>query len=153
SSNATPLGTLGSSRCALVERQLGYGAADVAAANLDLETPARAGARGGDEAEPDALLERRREASARHPAHGLSFLVDRESLTGDGAVRQREADQAAGDAFAFLPAQGFRADEVALVQLDGPPVADLERRHRLVHVVPVQEKAGLQPQRVPRAEP
>src|SRR5206468_5432359 len=70
---------------------------------------------------------------------------------GTGLV-QLEADQTARQSRCGLRRQGRAADELALVELDDPREARLERRRGGVHVGATERQPGLEAQGITRAE-
>src|SRR5262245_26513749 len=119
-------------------------------ADLDL---AAIGRRGRNAREPDRALDGRRKRAARDLALADGeydhFLVRPQ----DPAVLEQQADELAWRACCLLRDQRGSADEVALgLPRNGPREPRLERRRAFVHVVAVEIHAGLEPQRVARAE-
>src|SRR5438105_8551549 len=73
-------------------------------------------------------------------------------VAGDGPVLQREPHEPPRHALALLAPERGGADELALRRLDRPPQPNLERGRRRVHIVPVEEEAGFEPERVARPQ-
>src|SRR5205085_4606823 len=103
----------------------------------------------------DRLFQAGAHRAARHDAGGVGRAVRANGipLARDPLAGDFQSDELALQAFRLLLLQRLAADEPAgLVELHDPAEARLERRVLLVHVVAVQAKRDLEPQRVARAE-
>src|SRR3954447_26000378 len=80
--------------------------------------------------------------------------MDRIPMAGDPAAAHHEADEPPGDAVAGRLLERGTADEVAgLVELHDAGQVRLERVRLEIELVPVERHAGLEPERVPGAQP
>src|SRR5690606_35600728 len=118
----------------------------------DLDGGARLRCFGRDVCHADTLPRGRADDAARHDTARLTVDAHAVAVPREAALLHHEAD-------AFLPAaaplqlrERAPADEVALVELDDPAEARLERRVVLVEVVAVQRVAHLEAERVTGAE-
>jgi hypothetical protein len=92
--------------------------------------------------------------AARDDARPTVAGEDRMTVTGDAPAGNDEPDQAPGDAVAGHPLEGHPADEVAaLLELDDPAEAGVERIRLPIELVAVERHARLQAQGVARTEP
>src|SRR5574340_753723 len=139
----------------LVERSRDDAGRHPAGADPDLDLGADRGARGGQVAKPDTLLQERRERARGDRAGGLSVEKDRIAVAGDAPANDLEADQFPRGTAGLLRRQHGPPVEVPfrIVERDDPAEARLDKRGGLVHVVAVEHHLGFEPQRVPRPEP
>src|SRR2546422_604735 len=140
-------------RVPLIEWQPDHRPLDGAAADLDRDAPAGLGVLRGNESEPDAIPHRRPEAPARHHPDGRFALANGKPVARDRPIPQHKPHEAAGEPLALLALEGLGADEFALAELDRPPEPDFKGGRGFVHVVPVEEEPGLEPERVARPQP
>src|SRR5712692_3519512 len=73
-------------------------------------------------------------------------------MSGDAFVYHLEADELPARTFLLFAIENVAAHEVALVELHDPGEVGLERRGRVIDVVPVERHLRFQAQRVSRAE-
>ena len=93
------------------------------------------------------------EASAGHLSHRLSPRPHGHPVAGDLARPEGQAHEASGRVPGIELAQSGCPDELPLAEPHGPAQAAAVGVDALVHVLPVEPEAGLQPQRIPRTQP
>src|SRR5579885_1625993 len=138
---------------ALVERQGNNLRRHALAPNIDLHVPPGRGASSVDVAHTDTLLQRRAAGAAGQLANALIAFIDGIATAWHAAFAQFDADEQLARPLLFYLAQRIAPDEISLSQLHRPAQTCLQRIGPLIKLVAVETVAGLQTQRVARAQP
>src|SRR5262245_6565968 len=136
----------------LVERHRHDARARALAADVDVELAAGGGVLDGQVRHADRLLQIRRLRPAGDDAGPGVADVDVVAVPRDAAVEHLEPGDLPRRPVRLLRAQRRGADEVVFLPADDPVQIRFHRGRRLIDVVAVKPHAGLEAQRVARAE-
>src|ERR1700722_5296521 len=112
----------------------------------------RNGQSGRDPGQADRVPERRASLGAGHPADRQSPVDDGIAFSRNDAVEHLETDQPLPERLFLRSQQRRAADEVFLVELDGPPHVGLERIRERVRIVARDDVQLLEPQNALRLD-
>src|ERR1022692_2378683 len=94
------------------------------------------------------MIEREAVGPAGDLAGGLAPDENPLSVPGDRPPLELDADETPRGMRGIEPGQRLAPDELPLLELDGPPQRAAEGVGPVVHVLPVEAQAGLEPERV-----